>query len=31
VNYAGIGRAHLTGRVLRHRLDEWIDELLVVA
>lgn len=27
-NYAGIGRGHLTGSVLRHRLDAWIDELL---
>lgn len=27
-NYAGIGRGHLTGSVLRHRLDAWIGELL---
>lgn len=27
-NYAGIGRGHLTGPVLRRRLDAWIDELL---
>ena len=27
-NYAGIGRPHLTGPVLRHRLTAWIDELL---
>lgn len=27
-NYAGIGRGHLTGQVLRHRLDAWIGELL---
>lgn len=26
-NYAGIGRGHLTGSVLRHRLDAWIEEL----
>jgi aminoglycoside phosphotransferase (APT) family kinase protein len=28
VNYAGIGRAHLTETVLRGRLDSWINELL---
>jgi aminoglycoside phosphotransferase (APT) family kinase protein len=27
-NYAEIGRADLTGQVLRHRLGTWIDELL---
>jgi len=27
-NYAGIGRGHLTGSVLRNRLDAWIEELL---
>ncbi|WP_242652838.1 phosphotransferase family protein [Intrasporangium flavum] len=27
-NYAGIGRGHLTGSVLRRRLDAWIEELL---
>jgi aminoglycoside phosphotransferase (APT) family kinase protein len=27
-NYAGIGRPHLTGPVLRHRLVAWVDELL---
>jgi aminoglycoside phosphotransferase (APT) family kinase protein len=30
VNYAGIDRAHLTGTVLRDRLDDWINDLLVV-
>ena len=30
-NYAGIGRGHLTGRVLRDRLDAWIVELLCTA
>jgi hypothetical protein len=27
-NYAGVGRPHLTGQLLRHRSEAWIDELL---